>query len=171
MPADWFQFLGRNSGRSDLILVTGITRMFLKFQFLGRNSGRSDGEGEPEESESEPGFNSSVGILVVRTPCPGSVPASGTGFNSSVGILVVRTELTSRATSWKLWCFNSSVGILVVRTWVGHRGIARPASFNSSVGIPVVRTRANFQKSCCASPWFQFLGRNSGRSDEALVEW
>jgi len=37
-----FQFLGRNSGRSDLrILVDSSGEV--QFQFLGRNSGRSDG--------------------------------------------------------------------------------------------------------------------------------
>ena len=36
-----FQFLGRNSGRSDLEYVV-LREFFPGFQFLGRNSGRSD---------------------------------------------------------------------------------------------------------------------------------
>ena len=37
-------------------------------------------------------FNSSVGILVVRTPMTGLFPPWLRRFNSSVGILVVRTQ-------------------------------------------------------------------------------
>jgi len=86
-----FQFLGRNSGRSDAVggrLGGGSAHVsiprsefwsfgqpseqatrctFWLFQFLGRNSGRSD---EPESWRlpvGTDGFNSSVGILVVRT--------------------------------------------------------------------------------------------------------
>jgi len=36
-----FQFLGRNSGRSDVDLMSNPGPVS-KFQFLGRNSGRSD---------------------------------------------------------------------------------------------------------------------------------
>jgi len=38
----WFQFLGRNSGRSDDVRGTQLDGGGLLFQFLGRNSGRSD---------------------------------------------------------------------------------------------------------------------------------
>jgi len=37
-----FQFLGRNSGRSDSWYPIGSSAKVWKFQFLGRNSGRSD---------------------------------------------------------------------------------------------------------------------------------
>ena len=37
----WFQFLGRNSGRSDYA-VCSRSDPIIRFQFLGRNSGRSD---------------------------------------------------------------------------------------------------------------------------------
>jgi len=40
-----FQFLGRNSGRSDLQSATPRARQSDQFQFLGRNSGRSDPAG------------------------------------------------------------------------------------------------------------------------------
>ena len=62
-----FQFLGRNSGRSDThkeLKWPSITM----FQFLGRNSGRSDPSGIPRLDCGLLRFNSSVGILVVRTP-------------------------------------------------------------------------------------------------------
>jgi len=61
-----FQFLGRNSGRSDEAaqFVTGFD---VEFQFLGRNSGRSDVSYAGRTHRPRLGFNSSVGILVVRT--------------------------------------------------------------------------------------------------------
>ena len=87
-----FQFLGRNSGRSDLmqqffdpylLAIVSIPRSEFwsfgrlrvivnlryswRFQFLGRNSGRSD-RGWRTDGHCIVGcFNSSVGILVVRT--------------------------------------------------------------------------------------------------------
>jgi len=66
------------------------------------------------------GFNSSVGILVVRTGYE-DIDAfmRGEGFNSSVGILVVRTLLKAVVPLPKKRSFNSSVGILVVRTRAG----------------------------------------------------
>jgi len=112
-----FQFLGRNSGRSDVTVALSANAVG-KFQFLGRNSGRSD-------------FSS---IQWMK--------ANPAGFNSSVGILVVRTILRCRRLARVLRGFNSSVGILVVRT------ILRLLAFV-------------FQAK------FQFLGRNSGRSDYA----
>ena len=63
------------------------------FQFLGRNSGRSDTWVSDHETREEAGFNSSVGILVVRTSAqPVLASRYGRSFNSSVGILVVRTR-------------------------------------------------------------------------------
>ena len=134
-----FQFLGRNSGRSDYTItypftfnvVVSIPRSEFwsfgpgsgsvsgfgsgSFQFLGRNSGRSDvifelpdaekrdvsiprsefwsfGPGVGDQSDScTDSFNSSVGILVVRTLSLTVDRQSNQRFNSSVGILVVRT--------------------------------------------------------------------------------
>jgi len=110
-------------------------------------------------------FNSSVGILVVRTRrrdrCRWRLPAS---FNSSVGILVVRTWNGCSVLRGQGSSFNSSVGILVVRTPPLERRVGPPACFNSSVGILVVRTRESVPI-CCILHLFQFLGRNSGRSD------
>jgi len=161
------------------------------FQFLGRNSGRSDGWYEHMGFECEGSFNSSVGILVVRTAskpawiCPsGAVSIPRSEFWSFGPRLAIRPGTDAPAS------FNSSVGILVVRTngsatdyfelqvvsiprsefWSfgrdpHHRATSPPAeSFNSSVGILVVRTAILLHN----APWrvkFQFLGRNSGRSD------
>jgi len=136
------------------------------FQFLGRNSGRSDLPARGSTARRRMGFNSSVGILVVRTYiAKGNACYNQKSFNSSVGILVVRTQqietesgkslLVSipRSEFWSFghtsltciarWsaCFNSSVGILVVRTIEEGLVARRPeARFNSSVGILVVRT-------------------------------
>ena len=112
------------------------------------------------------GFNSSVGILVVRTACiepPGvtsatvSIPRSEfwsfglAALTAAERVLcsvsIPRSEFWSfglqrrraRAGVWR--GFNSSVGILVVRTQQPHHAsCAEAASFNSSVGILVVRT-------------------------------
>ena len=116
------------------------------------------------------GFNSSVGILVVRTQLLEQKRSECVRFNSSVGILVVRTSLITVPPNVIYRCFNSSVGILVVRTWATTRA-ARPrqwlkcARFNSSVGILVVRTSTPSASQMNLGS-FQFLGRNSGRSDE-----
>jgi len=135
------------------------------------------------------GFNSSVGILVVRTvgstepPAPYqkvSIPRSEFwsfghallhGFRpGALGVSIPRSEFWSFGRSPLAYNdvqahgFNSSVGILVVRT--RNRGLPRwyPCRFNSSVGILVVRTRSYVQEAGKAEV-FQFLGRNSGRSD------
>jgi len=63
------------------------------FQFLGRNSGRSDAHAARQFPLAIASFNSSVGILVVRTPIPlNAWVYKWNCFNSSVGILVVRTK-------------------------------------------------------------------------------
>ena len=111
-----FQFLGRNSGRSDLALFCQFNASTSMFQFLGRNSSRSDpaaphatrrhDEVSIPRSEfwafgrlrliggarRKSSFNSSVGILVVRTQAEALDPRPLGRFNSSVGILVVRTK-------------------------------------------------------------------------------
>ena len=61
-----FQFLGRNSGRSDMHPRATVWGEY-EFQFLGRNSGRSDSHNRPRARAAPQSFNSSVGILVVRT--------------------------------------------------------------------------------------------------------
>jgi len=63
-----FQFLGRNSGRSDKVVIALGVSAVLLFQFLGRNSGRSDDDERAWIKGFNQRFNSSVGILVVRTP-------------------------------------------------------------------------------------------------------
>jgi len=62
-----FQFLSRNSGRSDQNIQDCIYGHEQKFQFLSRNSGRSDANREIRKLAHAGSFNSSVGILVVRT--------------------------------------------------------------------------------------------------------
>ena len=75
---------------------------------------------------------------------PNGVPSISESFNSSVGILVVRTRGGSDSKNILSFCFNSSVGILVVRTRHEVAAIASiKVCFNSSVGILVVRTPAS----------------------------
>jgi len=138
-----FQFLGRNSGRSD-VGPRAHTDRLLDAVSIPRSEFWSFGPAlRPTLPRYLEGFNSSVGILVVRTPviiAPSeyvsvvSIPRSEfwsfgrnrhsparhprhRSFNSSVGILVVRTkEFEVRSVSLRRR-FNSSVGILVVRTF------------------------------------------------------
>jgi len=136
-----FQFLGRNSGRSDptgaLFADAGHKVSIPRsefwsfgrramtprhcpncgFQFLGRNSGRSDRPRRSRWCSPLACFNSSVGILVVRTP----------------GVLLV----VNPATEFQFLGRNSG------RSDQGDADAARieAESFNSSVGILVVRTR------------------------------
>ncbi len=135
-----FQFLGRNSGRSDNPTSAAILSIARRFQFLGRNSGRSD---DPVSYRLDPyklvsiprsefwsfghtfplpiivlfaSFNSSVGILVVRT---GRTLHNGRRFRR---VSIPRSEFWSFGLggATNIDCqyvgFNSSVGILVVRT-------------------------------------------------------
>ena len=112
-----FQFLGRNSGRSDPISTWNILRTLRLFQFLGRNSGRSDLSLYPAYLCQRYRFNSSVGILVVRTQQWRHLPH------------ICRSVSIPRSEFW---------------------------SFGHNQGSRTVQSRAAFQ----------FLGRNSGRSDE-----
>jgi len=133
-----FQFLGRNSGRSDAGDKLGGFADW-KFQFLGRNSGRSDL------------------VLVIKQLFGTSVSIPRSEFWSFGPVQQIPDGALQRR-------FNSSVGILVVRTQSRRLRLARSARFNSSVGILVVRTAgAGITSSVCFM--FQFLGRNSGRSD------
>jgi len=111
-----------------------------EFQFLGRNSGRSDSANDAAAVRRRLGFNSSVGILVVRTWVDRSGARWLKSFNSSVGILVVRTG---------------------DRAGLGARGaiVSIPRSEFWSFG------RGATISSCVSKRRFQFLGRNSGRSD------
>ena len=136
-----FQFLGRNSGRSDVGLtdpkLADIAVSIPRSEFWSFGLNR-----ENRQSPTSVCFNSSVGILVVRTTSARHTSAKRrAGFNSSVGILVVRTQSWRAAAKLFLQRFNSSVGILVVRTGRlegAHALVVR--RFNSSVGILVVRT-------------------------------
>ena len=87
-------------------------------------------------------FNSSIGILSVRTQKLNKEERKMEGFNSSIGILSVRTEMKlSYPTRWKMFQFldRNSFGsdpLLPSSTMVLN------TSFNSSIGILSVRTRA-----------------------------
>jgi len=111
------------------------------FQFLGRNSGRSDLRDFEPPTWAILSFNSSVGILVVRTSY-----ADVTDRDEWEKVSIPRSEF---------WSF-------------GPRKLRRPGGlavgFNSSVGILVVRTQEMGAEAYSAA-MFQFLGRNSGRSD------
>jgi len=164
-----FQFLGRNSGRSDVgervafqTPISGfnssvgilVVRTFtwirclilaaLRFQFLGRNSGRSDEPVFKPRYRGNTSFNSSVGILVVRTPQYQTRQA----LASLVSI--PRSEF---------WSFghhdhapkNSVCNVSIPRSefwsfgqWNKRRLHIAKRGFNSSVGILVVRTAAAF---------------------------
>ena len=160
------------------------------FQFPARNSGCSDGLGECDHRAVLYGFNSPLGILVVRTArgssaCAAriwvSIPRSefwlfgrqvavsshalNSGFNSPLGILVVRTYAFARSPRLGRRCFNSPLGILVVRT--SSLAAQMPVSlnrFNSPLGILVVRTFDSGNDSRIVTV-FQFPARNSGCSD------
>jgi len=87
-----------------------------KFQFLGRNSGRSDAQSLSQLSTDYSRFNSSVGILVVRTK-EHHDSNSSTGRFQFLGRNSGRSDCIIAQTSIKrIGSFNSSVGILVVRT-------------------------------------------------------
>jgi len=209
-----FQFLGRNSGRSDSTQSRAGTRGWREFQFLGRNSGRSDPRTNATQSARGRAFqflgrnsgrsdHHSIRVVVVLAPV--SIPrsefwsfglfypdAAGLfqgGFNSSVGILVVRTSAwicevrALRRVSIprsEFWSFglvlqgvkrvgDAPVSIPRSEFWSfglipGRALVGTVLRFNSSVGILVVRT-AKSQIEHWIGEQFQFLGRNSGRSD------
>jgi len=191
-----FQFLGRNSGRSDLVGVFAIRNMG-SFVSIPRSEFWSFGLADwREATEEEACFNSSVGILVVRTSASSIVCwMSSSRFNSSVGILVVRTcsaravevlaEVVSIPRS-EFWSFGRHKVLACGRRWGKFQFLGRnsgrsdsPRSvrcrwceccFNSSVGILVVRTQ-NRHRARGTTGAFQFLGRNSGRSDFTLVSF
>ena len=109
-----------------------------------------------------PCFNSSVGILVVRTRgvVPG-LPLEG------VRVSIPRSEF---------WSFGLLRSTRIIRKFqfLGRNSgrsdknsctgpILVAGSFNSSVGILVVRTQTTVNEGGFVE--FQFLGRNSGRSD------
>ena len=163
-----FQFLGRNSGRSDSLRAelagcaavvsiprsefwsfglasrSGVTRSTLKFQFLGRNSGRSDIITEDLR----------VGGGLVSIP-RSEFWSFGQGL---IGDMSGREPNVSIPRS-EFWSFGRVVG---------ERHIRRDGRFNSSVGILVVRTHRRGQGHQDLSE-FQFLGRNSGRSDGTKI--
>jgi len=111
------------------------------FQFLGRNSGRSDDGNELICVEDGESFNSSVGILVVRTP-------SGNGIQSNQCWFQFLGRNSGR---------SDDTGIL---------GRARRSEFQF-----LGRNSGRSDIILCAhihrGAKFQFLGRNSGRSDSA----
>ena len=68
-PAVKFQFLDRNSFGSDSITATSSV-LIDRFQFLDRNSFGSDFSAVTRHGHAGRGFNSSIGILSVRTKSP-----------------------------------------------------------------------------------------------------
>ena len=109
-----FQFLGRNSGRSDRGCSIGWAND-VRFQFLGRNSGRSD--------RSEDRF------WIIQK-----------------GVSIPRSEF---------WSFGR---------WIKYRtGLTTPVSIPRSEFWSFGQTVAPIK--ALAVSKFQFLGRNSGRSD------
>jgi len=145
-----FQFLGRNSGRSDFAAWLSRSISSDTFQFLGRNSGRSDNlEVEVEHNYFAVSIPRSE-FWSFRRDCEYPTASEYMRFNSSVGILVVRTgysfpeayaELLVSIPRSEFWSFG--------RDW-------QDDGLQSSEG-------------------FQFLGRNSGRSDlriaSVLLGW
>ena len=135
----WFQFLGRNSGRSDLPQVArppkglGVSIPRSEFWSFGPRP-------RPQHPRRRVSFNSSVGILVVRTLMLLCGLEGNHGFNSSVGILVVRTLYSMM--------------------------LALPCSQFQFLGRNSGRSDgAAWDRGVHAWFKFQFLGRNSGRSD------
>ena len=126
---DMFQFLGRNSGRSDIIRKHTGCR---EFQFLGRNSGRSD-----------------YGNILNERLAIWEFQFLGRNSGRSDPRAAVSAHAEVSIPRSEFWSFGQYTG----------KHPRDQASFNSSVGILVVRT---FEE---ARGWFQFLGRNSGRSD------
>jgi len=111
------------------------------FQFLGRNSGRSD------DSD----------VHAWLRPAAVSIPRSefwSFGHEARSHFQAVGDQ-----------CFNSSIGILVVRT---SRRL-RPADGDVQVSIPRSEFWSfglkNSRRITKTTRLFQFLGRNSGRSD------
>jgi len=116
------------------------------------------------------------------------------GFNSSVGILVVRTGVRRRVSGGDLqvsiprsefWSFGPAQFFATASPIFSFQFLGRNSGrsdllglahlvradtrFNSSVGILVVRTLA--RRRARSRKWaFQFLGRNSGRSDYEVIE-
>jgi len=162
-----------------------------RFQFLGRNSGRSDFDYETHVRDFEARFNSSVGILVVRTRvawvcnrCFGEFQflgrnsgrsdegaKKGGGRHRRTFQFLGRNSGRSDMSKKERILFLASVSIPRSEFW--SFGLCPPVGgtpsrerFNSSVGILVVRTYLSRGK-FWTIPVFQFLGRNSGRSDRA----
>mgnify|MGYP006282317721 CR=1 FL=1 len=86
------------------------------------------------------------------------------GFNSSIGILSVRTKRARRRLS-RLTRFNSSIGILSVRTWPVVQQVFVQVAFQfldrNSFGSDCAEQKARGWK----RRMFQFLDRNSFGSD------
>jgi len=134
-----FQFLGRNSGRSDLgsynyrIQTRGVSIPRSEFWSFGQRwcvSNASNGKG----------FNSSVGILVVRTMTTVS------GIETPKLVSIPRSEFWSFGQRSKT-CYG--VGIIVSIPRSEFWSFGHIAKVERYIGRKM----------------FQFLGRNSGRSD------
>ena len=138
--ADVFQFLGRNSGRSDLGSFQPLVSASALFQFLGRNSGRSD-----------LGPRSSKHLVILfqflgRNSGRSDVYAAGPGV-TRVPVSIPRSEFWSFGHAQDLGESAIDYLVSIPRSEFWSFGLApgRPTAegvgrFNSSVGILVVRT-------------------------------
>ena len=149
-----FQFLDRNSFGSDYRYRQTPPLALMMFQFLDRNSFGSDPALPflPNQSvvvsipRSE-FFRFGLDLNVWRQ-------VGKVGFNSSIGILSVRTRIRGHSATWTRSRFNSSIGILSVRTQHRVLNVFQDRCFNSSIGILSVRTRRAVPSAARRSPGF-----------------
>jgi len=164
IPRSEFWSFGR-----ELRTVVQTTWLY-RFQFLGRNSGRSDSISRIRPCTIPGGFNSSVGILVVRT---------SSAYNDNHASLLVSIPRS------EFWSFGRRK--IKVISEVSHkfqflgRNSGRSDSMSGVVTMslpPVSIPRSEFwsfglySRNGYPQSWttFQFLGRNSGRSDVKTVQ-
>jgi len=160
-----FQFPARNSGCSDHSGATRTIRRAAQFQFPARNSGCSDKVSVSGGEKWRISFNSSLGILSVRTNQGAST------FISGIGVSIPHSEFCLFGHAPRR--YNNKIAIIVS---IPHSEFclfgplssmlskATLSSFNSSLGILSVRTNI---KVCAGQSvqLFQFLTRNSVCSD------
>ena len=112
------------------------------FQFLDRNSFGSDSPLAEGLCDAAGRFNSSIGILSVRTRRQSERRTATERFQFLDRNSFGSDHQARIVTTAVIWCFNSSIGILSVRT-PPLPGVLRgsPPGFNSSIGILSVRTK------------------------------
>ena len=139
------------------------------FQFLDRNSFGSDQKTARLQATERPGFNSSIGILSVRTL------AVIEGLLQDLRVSIPRSEFFRFGHGDAGPTVVSQVGFQFLDrnsfgSDIGHRSLrsACTSGFNSSIGILSVRTLQHLPQKK-PQPWFQFLDRNSFGSDMVTV--